>query len=305
MRPGPAYGPKLETDERIMLQAVNQAKLALWEGQAGYGCVIVDNDGHFLGAGRGSETPTDCTCHSEVVAIREATARNGLLFGATLYSTTEPCMYCCGAINHSKVSRVVWGSARSDSPSLYRQRTYHARDLLLDTSTPAAITAGVLRTVCLPLTTPAVKTFVLPCGATVAVDDEKWATQGWYLSSKGYVVRSENGYTRRLNRDVMGLKKGDPLESDHINGDKLDNRAENLRVCTHAQNVQNAAPLGGRSAYRGVTWDRGNKKWKAGVRVDGKSIHLGMFHDELEAAAAASAGRDKYFTHHNRERDVR
>ncbi len=155
------------TDERHMLSAINLAKLALWEGKTGYGCIIVDAAGHFLGAGRGSETPTDCTCHSEVVAIREAMSRaGGLLRGATLYSTFEPCMFCCGAICHSKASRVVWGAERVDLPTRYRQRYYHAGALLQDTSEPPSIVAGVLRAECAAVTIATPR----PVGARESVD---------------------------------------------------------------------------------------------------------------------------------------
>lgn len=143
----------LQADERHMLGAVQLAKLALWQGQAGYGCVIIDSEGKFLGSGKGSETLTDCTCHSEVVAIREAMLkRGGLLLGATLYSTFEPCLYCIGAILHSKVSRVVWGCERKDLPALYRQRRFTATQLLEDTTYPPTTQAGVLRQECLEVT---------------------------------------------------------------------------------------------------------------------------------------------------------
>jgi tRNA(adenine34) deaminase len=146
-------GGRVPDDGPNMELAINLAKLALWEGRAGYGCLIIDAAGRYLGAGRGSETPTDCTCHSEVVAIRESMARaGGLLHGATLYSTFEPCMFCCGAINHAKVSRVVWGAGRDDLPHLYRQRYFSAGDLLHDTSDPPLYRAGVLRAECMRVT---------------------------------------------------------------------------------------------------------------------------------------------------------
>lgn len=69
---------------------------------------------------------------------------------------------------------------------------------------------------------------------------------------------------------------------DHINGNPLDNRIENLRDVTHRENNQNLSyhrdgKLWGASFHS----DRG--KWRARVRVDGKDIHLGYFDTELES----------------------
>lgn len=69
---------------------------------------------------------------------------------------------------------------------------------------------------------------------------------------------------------------------DHINGDPKDNRIENLRECSHAENMQNHSSSGyGKSGYLGVTADRG--KWKASICKDGKTRNLGRF-DSPEAA---------------------
>ena len=62
-----------------------------------------------------------------------------------------------------------------------------------------------------------------------------------------YVVRSSWKLTHYLHREVLGLTPGDGLETDHRNGDRLDNRRSNLRVATRAQNAQNVPA---RSGYR-------------------------------------------------------
>lgn len=119
-----------------------------------FGCLIVADDHVFARAG-GTGNHGDPTAHSEMQAIQYATEfahSNGhdLLKGFTLYSTHEPCAMCCGAINHAKISRVVWGSYRDDLPALFRHKM-PAELLLGDTSHPPQITGGVLRQECIDL----------------------------------------------------------------------------------------------------------------------------------------------------------
>lgn len=71
---------------------------------------------------------------------------------------------------------------------------------------------------------------------------------------------------------------------DHKNGNKLDNRRENLRSATKAQNSINAGPSRGRSKYKGVS-PRGGK-WRAYVVIQKRQIYLGAFNSEIEAALA-------------------
>lgn len=126
--------------DQNMLAAIRLARWAAGRGERPFGCVIVDEYGDIIGAGSGSETATDPTRHSEITAIRMACADRGdLLRGCTLYSTHEPCAMCCGAISHSKVSVVVYGSARNDLPTLFRSRSHEGLSLLADTSHPPLV----------------------------------------------------------------------------------------------------------------------------------------------------------------------
>lgn len=66
----------------------------------------------------------------------------------------------------------------------------------------------------------------------------------WRVNALGYVYSSfkdSDGKWQKitLHRLIMGLSKGDKQHCDHINGNKLDNRDCNLRLCTHAQNMLN------------------------------------------------------------------
>jgi len=73
---------------------------------------------------------------------------------------------------------------------------------------------------------------------------------------------------------------------DHINRKRNDNRIENLRVVTNSQNQMN------RDEVNGYTWHRG--KWRADIKVDGKTIHIGYFENKEDARAAYLEAKQKY-----------
>lgn len=103
------------------------------------------------------------------------------------------------------------------------------------------------------------------------------------------------GYARRgdvyMHRAVHGLTPGDGMVIDHVNGDQLDNRRENLRVCEHRENQQNRHTARGSSSHRGVYWNSTERRWIAKVMVDGRSYTIGRYGTENAAAEAASAFR--------------
>lgn len=124
--------------------------------------------------------------------------------------------------------------------------------------------------------------------AIVDAEREDWVNQWrWSLDSAGYAHRS----TVRLHRELLGLKRGDGLKTDHRNRNKLDNRMTNLRVATTALNSQNRGGWGA-SKHRGVCWHRG--RWVAQATVNYKHHHLGRFASEDEAAAVAAAFRREH-----------
>jgi hypothetical protein len=88
----------------------------------------------------------------------------------------------------------------------------------------------------------------------------------------------------RLHRLLMNPGPGEQV--DHRNHNGLDNRRENLRLATAAQNAANARPKRNRPGYKGVNWHKRNQKWRAYITVDRKYIHLGVFEDPWEAAQA-------------------
>lgn len=128
--------------------------------------------------------------------------------------------------------------------------------------------------------------------AIVDEADAHLAQHRWCLSTKGYVTRLVGGRTNRiglaLHREVLGLQPGDGLLADHINGDPLDNRRENLRAVNHSGNAQNLHRVRAASGVRGVHWHEEGRKWAARAKLNGRQYHLGLF-SEIDAAAAAVA----------------
>ena len=83
---------------------------------------------------------------------------------------------------------------------------------------------------------------------------------------------------------------------DHINRDRLDNRKINLRAATKSQNAMNASkPKHNTSGFKGVSWCKLTKKWKAGIKANGRSKTLGYFVDILDAAKAHDAAALELF----------
>ncbi len=90
---------------------------------------------------------------------------------------------------------------------------------------------------------------------------------------------------------------------DHINGVRTDNRIENLRAVTRAENLRNAAIYStNTSGVVGVSWHKAAGKWSAQITADGKKIHLGLFDDLEEAIAARAAADIEYGYHENHGR---
>jgi hypothetical protein len=73
---------------------------------------------------------------------------------------------------------------------------------------------------------------------------------------------------------------------DHANGNGLDNQRSNLRAATGSQNKANNGRYFGSSGFKGVYWRERDKRWHAQIRVGGKGITIGYFHDEVVAARA-------------------
>ena len=99
--------------------------------------------------------------------------------------------------------------------------------------------------------------------------------------------------SRLLHRTIMNCPEG--MVVDHQFHDTLDNRKENLRICTVSQNAMNKRKSIGSSRFKGVSWHKRDKKWKGKIVHNGRRISLGNFSSEEEAARAYDAKALKLF----------
>ena len=131
------------------------------------------------------------------------------------------------------------------------------------------------------------KKISLTQGQYAIVDDADYnylnSLGSWHFDRYAKKVTRKDGviYMHRL---LLSAKKGSYI--DHINGNKLDNRRSNLRICTQQQNVHNSIGRKGTSKYKGVSWDKRRNKWKAIIGHNYKRIELGRFNTEEQAAKA-------------------
>jgi|CXWK01.1.fsa_nt_gi hypothetical protein len=125
-------------------------------------------------------------------------------------------------------------------------------------------------------------------GKSFIIDDEdydlvsKWR---WNIDDKNVVKRKvyDKGkkYSQILARMLLKPEKG--MEVDHINGNRLDNRRSNLRICTRVQNEVNK-PSQNKHGFKGIM--KKFRRWGAYAQKDGHVFYLGTFATKEEAARA-------------------
>lgn len=141
------------------------------------------------------------------------------------------------------------------------------------------------------------KEIPLSRGFVALVDDEDYrelARHKWSVNGAGrYASRNNKQVDGKrvspgailMHRQILNAPGG--MEVDHINGNGLDNRRSNLRLCTHSQNGKNARQPPGRALFRGVEPHQG--KYRARICVDGRRVHFWPFETPIEAARAYDA----------------
>lgn len=117
-------------------------------------------------------------------------------------------------------------------------------------------------------------------------DLEKCSKLTWhYAKNKDskYIQTRVKGKMIKLHRYIMDINNSNLLV-DHINRDTLDNRKSNLRICTYQQNSFNKSiRVDNTSGIAGVSFYKINKKWRAKIKYNNLTIHLGYFNDINEA----------------------
>ena len=118
---------------------------------------------------------------------------------------------------------------------------------------------------------------------------------GYYRTGK-YCRININNKKYRLHRVIWKMFKGyDPVELDHINRVKHDNRIENLREVTSSENGYNTKIYkNNTSGTRGVVLDKRYNKWRVRINVNKKVLWFGMYNDFELACLIAEEARDKY-----------
>ena len=149
------------------------------------------------------------------------------------------------------------------------------------------------------------KEIKLTQGKVALVDDNMFE----YLSQwKWYVYKCGNKFYAARNIKISKGKirlilmhrfitdnKNTKMHTDHINGNGLDNRIINLRICTHSQNsINRGAPINNKTGYKGVSYDKKSNKFKAQIRVNKKNITLLTTNNLIDAARAYNQAAQKY-----------
>jgi hypothetical protein len=126
---------------------------------------------------------------------------------------------------------------------------------------------------------------------TILVDDDDYVKmQKDFVNMKWSITKNHNGFYAQkrvnkkniyLHRYIMNFPNG---YVDHFNRNTLDNRKENLRVTTNANNLRNGnIRKNNKTGVRGVYYDKNRKKFVASIKVNYKTIHLGRFKTLEEA----------------------
>ena len=118
--------------------------------------------------------------------------------------------------------------------------------------------------------------------------------------TSGYIMLSVKGKRLLAHRVAWLFIHGEfPFGNiDHINRNKSDNRASNLRPATYEQNAQNRQKNSkNTSGFKGVTWHKRDERWQAAITIKGKVVHLGYYKELEDASKAYIEASKKYQTH--------
>lgn len=130
-----------------------------------------------------------------------------------------------------------------------------------------------------------------------ALSRHKWCASKNKDANTYYALRATprpNKSTVQMHREI--LKPPPNIKVDHRNRNGLDNRRSNIRLATSSQNCCNSIkPCTNTSGYKGVSWDKSRKKWRAYIKINGRYITVGRFANKM---SAVQARREASKTHH-------
>lgn len=141
--------------------------------------------------------------------------------------------------------------------------------------------------------------------AEMLVDLDVWnewaSAYCWHLNANGYAATRHNGKNTIFHDIAFPNRSKDQLV-DHINGKRLDNRIENLRIVNRQQNRTNSGIRSNNtSGHTGVAWDKSKRKWVAQIQIGGKAKFLGRYTDIEKAIKARTEAEEKYFGEYRRK----
>jgi len=140
--------------------------------------------------------------------------------------------------------------------------------------------------------TDGVLRLVLPCNRILLFDEADLdfvASRRWHSfrnqhHNTWYAGTRIDGKRLRMHRLLVSAPRA--FQVDHRDGNGLNNCRSNLRLCNNQQNRWNCPSRPGTSRFKGVHWNKANKRWHSAIRVGGKTRWLGTFRREEDAAAA-------------------
>lgn len=125
-------------------------------------------------------------------------------------------------------------------------------------------------------------------GQSILVDDSdyEWLnSMAWHITPKDYASHTEKGKRILMHRLILNTPKG--MLTDHIDRNRLNNTRANLRICTHHENCFNRKKnANNTSDFKGVNWDKKDKKWRAKIYYKEGTKHLGSYTNKMDAAKA-------------------
>ena len=116
----------------------------------------------------------------------------------------------------------------------------------------------------------------------------------WYISKRGYVTTSIKRKPVPMHK--LLIKNTEGYDIDHVSRDRLDNRKQNLRICTHQENTFNQKKrITNSTGLIGVSFMKNAGAYESYIHYNGKKYHLGLYKNKIEAAMERDKAALEYF----------
>ena len=140
-------------------------------------------------------------------------------------------------------------------------------------------------------------------GGVMLCDKADWdglSEYYWFIGKDGYPASCTDGKFKKFHVLILDCPPG--FERDHINGNRADNRRENLRVIpARANRFNKGMDSRNKSGHAGVFWYDRYKKYQVSITVKRKTVHLGYYEDYDEAVKVREEAEKQYFGEYRRK----